>query len=379
MMARRLLGLIALVVSPAYAQQSSGIPSVPTPSPQSATNAIPPARGFELRNPDLPNTPAEGISSATGISRNGIGAVMDMDEHLQSLDKAGRNFVENVDRVRFGVQHGAGLTAAYREGGAEGMAVYIGQGFLDKGGEMAGEMASGAYTGWRAGSALAGGPAAAVAGSFWLGTTIGDVIKNTVHWNGQSLETHVTNFYFNNLHGRIADQQFNEITSDAAIEEHRQKLRQQRAAQFSRMQSNNQQAAANRAAMAAQQSTNDNAAAMNDLMLQLLPAAIAASQRPPVRAPYAAPGASPLPQLEYRTRCYGDGRKLGSNEVGPSHCWQEPVYPGTSPAGRSAPMQTVPLGSTFGSQPATTTAARDCQPRERQPNVCVGNAECRPC
>lgn len=91
----------------------------------------------------------------------------------------------------------------------------------------------------------------------------------------------------------------------------------------------NQQAAANRAAMT-QESGAWNDPQFTQMMWMLMPAAIAASQpragQPPVAAPQ-----SPLPPLQWQTQCYGDGRKLGTAEMGPTHCQQVPVYPGRTP------------------------------------------------
>jgi hypothetical protein len=224
------------------------------------------------------------------------------------------------------------------------MAIYGTQELLDRGGEAVGEAATGVYTVWRAGKILTGSAGGAVGLSFAAGGMLGDWIKENVTIEGKTVEDHVTDFWFNYTYGIWADNQLERNTSDEAFERQRQKLRQQ---QFSSMRSANEQAAANRAAMAGQQSPHDDAAAMNEIMLQLLPAAIAVSQQRPVQPPLPAQstGASAIPE---QPRCSSDGRRVGTNEWGPTYCWPTTTGAVSVPTGRAV-GDSPTLGSTFGS------------------------------
>ena len=246
-------------------------------------------------------------------------------------------FVENAGEVVDSAGHVLGAYDAYREEGAEGMLMYG----IQEGGEhvldsVAERLAGPAAPAWR------------------LGRFTGDLIKENVRINGQTIESHVTGFYFNLLEGRAVDRAFELNTSDGAIELHRQRMR--RAGIFSGVQNANEQAAANRAAIAAQGSgTSDNAAFMNDMMLTIMPAVISASQQPTIRPPFAAP--QPV---------------------------QNPfsVPAGSAPGGRSLPLVSPPLGSTFGSPSSQTQTERVCRKRPACYSATPrpgGNAECQVC
>ena len=303
------------------------------------TNAVPPVR------PSTPEVIVEGLAGAAEKTRDVSEIAIDTGKALGgTIDPGAERFIGKVGEYGEAAGHVVGAYGAYREGGAEGMAVYGAQELLEKGGEAAGEAAAGAYATWRAGRVLSGSSAGALGLSFTLGTMAGDAIKENVKINGMTVESHVTNLYFDNLHGRWANQKFEQITSGDSIEQHRQKMR--RAGIFGGVQNANEQAAANRAAIAAQSSAAaDNAALMNEMMLTIMPAAIAASRQRALQSPRIAPSSDAGTCPEARV----DGRCVSFREAG---------Y--TPPTPTSGSRISAPLGSTFGTHRDSSSDARRC-------------------
>ena len=351
MTARDGLALIALLlVVPAYGQQSNAVPRVPssggTPAP--ASNAVPMTPG------QAATTLIEGASQVQERARDAVNAGIDIRE-LQGgkVDPRLGRFMGKANIV--GDLAGTVVEGQeiYREYGSEGMEVFR----WVRSSELAMDTAVDLF-------------APEVAPAWHLSRRAGEIIRQIpLPWVGRTIEDMVTDLYFDNLHGRKVNEAFERNTSDEAIERHRQKLRRER---FETMSRSNEQAAANRATISAQQAESENAAAMSQMMLNLLPAAIAASQ-PPIRPPLAAPPtvASPLPELQYRQRCTSDGRRLGTGEMSPTHCWQEPVYPGSAPPAQPR-IELPSLGSTFGSPPTQTNPSY-CPPGYKP---CSKNLEC---
>lgn len=280
--------------------------------------AVPPAK------PGVARVVVDGLHEAADTALGVAGEAIEGGKLLGGeADKAVEQFVENAGDVVDSAGHVLGAYDAYREEGAEGMLMYG----IQEGGEhvldsVAERLAGPAAPAWR------------------LGRFAGDVIKENVKINGQTIESHVTGLYYNLLEGRAADRAFELNTSDGAIELHRQRMR--RAGIFTGVQNANEQAAANRAAMAAQSSAaNDNAAFMNEMVLTIMPAVITASQQrsiqPPLAAPQAVASGSPLPPLQWQAQCYSDGRNLTTGAIGPTHCQQVPVYPGRTPRNDAPP------------------------------------------
>lgn len=364
-----LLAICALLAAPAHGQYA--VPQ-PDPSvdwsrgqytPPSSTSTIPILQTI----PDAPVTkpPAATIQAAPTFSAvpppgeplsgmgHRVGILRSIGEHGTNagtaLGEIGASPARTMDRVGAGagiVQHTLGAAGAYRQGGAEGMQIYLGDAVLDEAKSGLGEGAAALYYSYKTGRTITTAASGAAGLAFTTGTFIGDWIKTQKHWmyDGKTLETHVTNLWYHNLQGREDQRRYDEITSDEAIERHRQMLRQQR---FSSINSANEQAAANRAALAAQSSAAaDNAAFMNEFMLTIMPAAIAASRQRSIQPPPASP--SPARDIPH-----DDGIK---------------ILPACGTVGIGIPCmpQSPALGSTFGTN-------------RRQSGGYAASSETRPC
>jgi hypothetical protein len=224
------------------------------------------------------------------------------------------------------VEHTLGAVGAYRQDGAEGMLVYGVEGLLDEGQSAFGRSAASAYHVFRTGRAITSTGTGVAGLAFTVGTMFGDRI-NEWEFGGKKVEDHVTDFYFNNTYGRIVDQRFSDITSDDAIERHRQKLREQRAAQFQTLSRTNEAATASRApASAYQPPSSDQGRLASDMMLILTPALISARQAqqqsaPAPQVPFAQPpstGRTTQSGYPYDTRGYNDGRRLETGSTSSS-------------------------------------------------------------
>ena len=281
-----------------------------TADARAQTNAVPPAK------PPAGRVVVDGLHQAAETTLGTADMAIEAGKALGGeIDKAAEQFVDEAGKATEAAGHVIGAYDAYRDQGAEGMVVYgaqeLGERALDT---VAERLAGPAAPAWR------------------FGRAIGDAIKENVKIKGQTIESHVTNLYFNNLHGRRANEEFERNTSDDAIERQRQKMH--RAGIFASVQNANEQAAANRAAVAQASAASDNAAFMNEMMLTIMPVATAASHQrtiqPPLPAPQVSTTSSPLPPLEWQTRCLSDGITL-AGQRGRTHCYQEPVYPGHTP------------------------------------------------
>ena len=324
---RSVLTLILLLVGPVYGQQPNIVRSAPSSAgmPAAGSNAVPMTAG------QAAITLIEGVNEVQEKTRDAVNAGMDI-RRVQGIkvDPRLSRIMDKVDLV--GDAAGTIVEGAqiYREYGSEGMEVFT----WVRGTELAVDNAINVF-------------APSVAPAWRLSRQAGEVIRAIPSpWTGRTLQDVVTDIYFDNLYGRKVDEAFERNTSDEAIEQHRQKLRQQR---FENMSVGNSQAAANRAASIAEQPSGSiDPALVNGMMLMLLPSAVAASQQRPAQPtlPAQVPGASAIPE---QPRCTSDGRRVGTNEWGPTYCW--PTTSGAGMPTARAPVDLPALGSTFGSVP----------------------------
>jgi hypothetical protein len=254
------------------------------------------------------------------------------------MDAAAEKLVGKGTTAGKYAEQGVEMYQLYRNDDLEGMAVYGSANFAEEMMDKAVEAAIGPelVPAWR------------------FGRGVGGLIKK-IPFNGVTIEDRVTDFYFRHLDGRRADEQFAEITSEESIEKHRQKLHAERLRRFSDMSGANQQAAAAKnAALAAEVSAANDAALANSMMnLMVIPAITSAAAAASTPSYPPVPSATTPPVVPYsaqpdRFAAPNDGRRV--------EAWQP-----------------SPLGSTFGSPPASLPAQRSC-PRQCTHPGC--NIEC---
>jgi hypothetical protein len=342
---RRALALMLLAVAPAYGQSNL----VPTARTSPAVSA--PASSAVPQSPsDAAGALIQGANQVQERARDAVNAGMDARTVLgKKPDARLRGFMDKADKWGDGVGTVVDGAEIYREYGMDGMRVFgvvEGTQFLvDKSVDIYAPQLAPA---WR------------------LGRQGGELIRQ-IKIGDQSIQGHVTDLWFNSLHGRWANEEFERNTSDEAIEQHRQKLRAQRAAQFLTLSRSNEQAAENRAAAAAQQASQSNdAAAANEMMLMLTNITAQQYRPPQVQAPArssipsAASSAPPVRCLEGQVFEYVNGVA--------TPC---PGRSGSSynASGSRMPSSTPASGRSFGSPttPPATCSGNACRNTEQGP------------
>lgn len=310
---------LILVLNPAFAALAQ-------------TNAVPPAIPSNI------SVIGEGLYQSAQTTRSVTNIAIEGGKMLGGeLDAATGKLVDRANDVGDSTKHLVEAYKLYRADDGEGMLVYGTAKLTERLMDHAVEAAIGPelVPAWR------------------FGRGIGEIIRE-IPINGVTIESRVTDFYFNHLDGRRADEEFARITSEQSIEQHRQKLHAERMQRFSAMNAANEQAAAaSRTNAAADASAANDAAVASSMMSLMLPAmsAAATASRPSYSPVVPAPPAAAYPS-----------------------------QPDAAATRHTQYYSAPPVGGTFGSPPSEPRrTTQSCPPRNQLPNFCRGNAECGGC